>query len=122
MKQAILALALIMAASSASATGTLHPIPVTVVNFPEVTPPAPASQPQPRESWLASGWESVTQEGSQAVNYLRISEPGFSTEVLCRQFLLNRDALVVGTAANGKTQKHAVDADCYIQTPAPVTQ
>ncbi len=117
MKQAILALALIMAASSASATGTLPPVPVTVTNF-----PAPASQPQPRESWLASGWESVTQEGSQTVNYLRISEPGFSTEVLCRQFLLNRDALVVGTAANGKTQKHAVDADCYIQTPAPVTQ
>ena len=58
MKQIFIAVVLMMFAGVASAT--LPPVPVTVVNFPEVTPPAPASQPQPRESWLASGWESVT--------------------------------------------------------------
>ncbi len=107
MKQAILALALIMAASAASATRTIPPVPVTVVNFPVSVP---------SQSFLASGFESIRQAGNATVNYLPIHAPGFSTLDLCNDFLSGRRALALGLAANGQTQTRKVDADCYPQT------
>ena len=107
MKQAILVLALMMFASVASATGTLPPVPVTVVNFPA------AVQSQ---SFVASGFESIVQTGSSTVNYLPIHAPGFSTLDLCNDFLSGRRALALGLAANSKPQTRKVDADCYPQT------
>ena len=107
MQQAILALALMMAASAASATGTLPPVPVTVVNFPA------AAQSQ---SFVASGFEASVQAGRSTVNYLPIQAPGFSTLDLCNDFLSGRRALALGLAANSKPQTRKVDADCYPQT------
>lgn len=108
MKQIFIAVVLMMFAGMVSATGTLPPVPVTVVNFPTA-----------QASWVASGFESVTQAGNQTVYFLPISESGFATEDLCNDFLSGRRALALGLAANSKPQTRKVDADCYPQTSVP---
>jgi len=108
MKQIFIAVVLMMFAGVASAT--LHPVPVTVVNFPAAVQ---------NQSFLASGFESIKQAGNATVNYLTIHAPGFSTLDLCNDFLSGRRALALGLAANGQVQTRKVDADCYPQTVAP---
>ena len=97
MKKVILAVALLMAASAASATtGTVS------------------------ESWVASGWESVDQAGNQTVYFLPVNVSGFATEDLCNAFITARKAMPVGKASNGQTQRHAITAVC-LQVKGSVT-